>query len=308
MFTLKQLKYFVEVAKLGSISAAAESLYVSQPGVSAAITQLESMLDVQLFVRRKARGVTLTPAGRSLVVMARELLNRADDVMTQGRSMDSELKGKLRVGFYHTIGPHILPGMLASFSRQYPGVDVSIHEADLAQLHAILDEGDIELAILYDLDLGPQFDHERLLALPPYVLAAANSDIARGDAISIRALADQPMILLDLPHSSEYFRMLFRVAGVEPRIEYKTKSIPMIRSLVANGLGYSILNFQPVMHATYDGKHLAYLRIKEHYPGLQVVIAWLKQSRTTARARAFIDAAQAYVATTSYAAIDRYEE
>ncbi|MDN5874647.1 MAG: LysR family transcriptional regulator, partial [Sinobacteraceae bacterium] len=64
MFTLKQLRYFLAVAEHGSVTAAAEALYVSQPGVSAAVTQLEQFLDVQLLVRRKARGVELTPAGR----------------------------------------------------------------------------------------------------------------------------------------------------------------------------------------------------------------------------------------------------
>lgn len=213
MFTLRQLKYFVEVAKHGSISAAADALYVSQPGVSAAVTQLENMLEVQLFIRRKARGVTLTPAGRSLVGMARELLNHADDVMTLGRSLDSSLAGPLRVGFYHTIGPHILPGLLAAFRTQCPQVDVSIHEADLAQLHAAMENGEIELAILYDLDLEPQFDRLQLLGLPPYILAAGGSKLAQHQSVSIQELADKSMILLDLPYSSEYFRMLFRVPG-----------------------------------------------------------------------------------------------
>lgn len=82
----------------------------------------------------------------------------------------------------------------------------------------------------------------------------------------------------------------------------------MIHSLVANGQGYSILNFQPGAHYNYDNKPLAYVGIKEHYPSLQVVMAWLAQSRLTRRARLFIAAAKAYIATTPYATLQREDD
>ena len=74
----------------------------------------------------------------------------------------------------------------------------------------------------------------------------------------------------------------------------------MVHSLVANGLGYSILNFQTATHSSCDSKPLAYIDIKEHYPELQIVLAWLKQSRLTRRARTFVEAAQVYVSATPY--------
>lgn len=294
MFTLRQLKYFVAVAKHGNITTAAESLHVSQPGVSTAIAQLEEMFDVQLFVRQRARGVTLTPAGRALMASAIELLNHVSDVMTLGSSLDDSVKGPLRIGFYHTIGPYLLPGLLRHFHDLYPLVDISLTEGNLAELHLALSSSDIELAILYDLDLPEQFAHVHLMGLPPYVLVAANSDLASRQEVSIHELTQEPMVLLDLPHSSEYFRMLFLTMNVKPRISYRTRSVSMVRSLVANGFGYSILNFQATVRTDNDGMPLAYLRIKENFPSLDVLLAWPRGVHLTRRARNFIEIAQAY--------------
>src|SRR5699024_7437343 len=106
--------------------------------------------------------------------------------------------------------------------------------------------------------------------------------IARKRSVSLRTLVDKPMILLDLPHSREYFTMPFRSLGMEPRIGYRTKSVPMVRSLVANGLGYSVLNFRPKIRLDYDGEPLAYVEIEESFPGLELVLAWRAGMRLTA--------------------------
>lgn len=295
MFTFKQLRYFVSVAEHGSVTAAADELFVSQPGVSAAVTQLEEFLDVQLLIRHKAKGVELTPAGRSMLVMARELLQHADDVMTVGRGLNHSLEGSLHVGFFHTIGPHVVPSLMAKFRRRYPQVQVSLFEGDLAQLQDALKNGEIEIAVLYDIGVDEHMEFCRLQTLRPYVVAAADSAIARDDRVSLQTLKDKAMVLLDLPHSREYFYAIFRKAGVVPRIGYRTKSVPMIRSLVANGLGYSILNFRPTRRSDYDGKLLAYVDIEDTDHSLDVVVSWRKGVRLTERARAFIDVAQRHL-------------
>lgn len=295
MFTLKQLKYFVAVAEHGSVTAAAKALYVSQPGVSAAVAQLEELFDVQLLIRRKARGVELTTSGRALLASARELLHHADDVMTQGRELNYTLTGSLRIGFFHTIGPHVVPDLLARFRQEYSNVAVSLLEGDLEQLYNALMAGDIELAVLYDLGLDDHIERCRLRRLPPYVLVSPDCPVAGHAAVSLRDLVDEPMILLDLPHSREYFTSLFRSIGVEPRVAYRTKSVPMVRSMVANDLGYSVLNFRPRVRSDYDGKPLVYVDLKDGCAGLELVLAWRTGVRLTTRARAFINVAKAHL-------------
>jgi DNA-binding transcriptional LysR family regulator len=295
MFTFKQLRYFVSVAEQGSVTAAADHLFVSQPGISAAITQLEELLDAQLLIRHKAKGVELTPAGRSMLVMARELLRHADDVLATGRGLSHSLEGSLHIGFFHTIGPHIVPSLLAAFRRRYPQVQVSILEGDLAQLQEALRSGDIEIAVTYDIGADEHMAFTRLQTLRPYVVAAADSAIAQGSRVFLRRLENEAMVLLDLPHSREYFYAIFRKAGVVPCIGYRTKSVPMVRSLVANGLGYSILNFRPARRSDYDGKLLAYVDIEDTDHSLEVVLSWRKGVRLTERARAFIEVAQKHL-------------
>src|SRR5699024_6886180 len=226
---------------------------------------------------------------------SRELLSHADDVLASGRGLSSAREGPLHVGFFHTIGPHVMPGLLAQFRREFPNVHVTILEGDLAQLYTALTSGKIELALIYDLGLDEHIERCHLRRLQPYVLAPADSELAQHASISLRKLAGKPMIMLDLPHSREYFSMLFRSSGIEPRIAYYTKSVPMVRSLVANGHGYSILNFRPTVRAAYDGKELAYIDLKGGVSGLALVLAWHVWMRLSARAQAFIEVAQAYV-------------
>src|SRR5699024_8123244 len=156
----------------------------------------------------------------------------------------------------------------------YPKIQVTIYEGDLAQLQEALRSGAIEVAVIYDIGLDEHMDYCRLKRLQPYVVAAAGSDIAASETVNLKALQDRPMVLLDLPHSREYFFAVLRGADVIPQIGYRTKSVPMVRSLVANGLGYSILNFRPTKRSDYDGKSLVYIDIEGTSHSLDVVLAW----------------------------------
>lgn len=269
--SLRTLRYFVAAAESGSITAAARHVYVSQPSLSEAITRLEADLGVQLFLRRQARGLSLTVPGARFLVQARNLLSHADEVEKYADTMGDRLAGEIRVGCFVTLAPFVLPTLLGEFANAYPGVSVSFEEANQLELLERLQEGRCELAMTYAYGLGAEFVSEVLAELPPRVVVAADNPLARRRSISLRELADAPMVLLDLPHTRDYFLSLFHSVSIEPRIAHRAHTYEMARGLVARGLGFTILNAIPRQSLTYDGGRVAAVQITETLPKTLVV-------------------------------------
>lgn len=295
-YTLKQLSYFAAAADRGSVTEAAQRLNVSQPSVSAAIAHLERVFGAQLFLRHHARGLTLTPAGRQLFAEARGLLSHADELGSFVGSEGAPLRGELHLGYFVTFAPYYLPGLLSRFAELHPEVTVQLHEGDIEQLRRMLADGTIELALLYDLALGPELTLEPLAAHKPYALLPADHPLAKRRRVSLRALAEEPFVLLDLPHSREYFRAIFLAYGLEPRLRYATPSIEMVRGLVARGHGIGLLNIRPEGDRAYDGTALACRPLAEDCPPLRIALARPAHARATRAADALLACARSHFA------------
>jgi len=294
-FTLRQLTYLVAVADHGSVTAAAQALYTSQPGISTAITQLEALFGLQIFIRHPARGVSLTPAGQCFVAAARNMLAHADDLLLRGGELNQSLRGTLDLGCFTTLGPILLPKWLASFQDQYPDIEVRLHEGDIAQLQDALECGRIEVALLYDLDLSPALIKFPLKSIVPYALMSPRHPLAAKPSVSLAELADEPMVLLDLPYSRAYFLSLFRQHDLEPVIRHRTVNFELVRGMVAAGNGYALLNMRPHINVTYGGDPLVCLPIADRVPPLSIVLAWSRALRPTRRADAFIGMCRMFV-------------
>ncbi|SCK29503.1 LysR family transcriptional regulator [Vogesella sp. LIG4] len=288
-YTLRQLAYLVAVADHGSVTAAANALYTSQPGVSNAIAQLEEVFGLQFFVRHHAKGVSLTPAGQSFIAAARNLLSHADDLMQQAQEISQSLRGTVTLGCFTTIAPILLPRLLSTLREAYPELEVNLLEGDTQQLQSALLGGQIELALLYDLGLPDTLHKLPLSGARPYVLVAADHPLAERGSVSLAELADEPMVLLDRPHSREYFLSLFRQQGLEPKVRLRTINFELVRGLVAARFGYALLNLRPNVDVTYDGSRLACLEIADDVPKLPIMLAWPQELKLTRKAEALRD-------------------
>src|SRR5262249_37473712 len=122
-----QLRYVVAVARTGNFSRAAEQCHVAQPSISQQIQQLEEELGEQLFVRMK-REVRLTEHGEAFLARATRILAEIDAARREAKDAKELQCGRLTVGVLPTIAPYLLPGVLASFTGKYPGVEVVVHE------------------------------------------------------------------------------------------------------------------------------------------------------------------------------------
>lgn len=297
--TLIQLRYFVKAASHLSMTKAADELRIAQSAVSAAVSQLEHQIGTQLFIRHRARGLALTAAGEEMLRDTRRLLDHLDEVLDVASGHVEQIRGRVRLACFVTLGPFVLPRLIAELGEQHPDLHVDVIETEAHAMRAALRNGSAEVALTYDLGLGSGIETEMLAVAPPYVALARDHPLADSGGVELTQLADEPMVLLDLPESRDYFETMLLAAGVTPRIRYRSASYETVRGLVARGHGYSILNQRPASDGTYDGGSVAVVPIKGDAPGLPIVLARSAAVRVTARARAVTVAARAIFSSQS---------
>jgi len=298
-FTLRQLEYFVAVGEAGSIAEAAARVNVSSPSLSTAISQLEAEFGVQLFVRQHAQGLSLTPGGRRFYVAAKTVLERGAALHDIASDISEQVRGPIHVGCLVTVAPFVLPEIRKGFVDANPEVDFRQQEAHQGDLIRMLRRADIDVALTYDLEIPPDVQFEPLLTLPPHALFSPEHPLAKRKSVTLKALADQPLILLDLPASREYFMSLFQAAGLQPTILERTAHLPMVRSLVANGFGYGLLNVPSMNVDAPDGKPLCYVPIKDDARPMNLGLATILSERKSRVLTAFGEHCRAAITAAS---------
>lgn len=289
-YTMRQLAAFVAVAETGTISGAAERMHLSQSALSASITDLEKSLDAQLCVRRRARGVQLTPTGEAVLARARVLLHEAAELQADALGEGGAVAGPIAIGCYPALGPTILPSMLYGFTTKFPRAQVEFREDTQNRLRAQIEGGELDLAIVYDLDLSPEWRTQELMKREPMVILGADHRLAGVDGpLRLADLADDPMVLLDAPPSSNHALEVCRMAGFAPRVAYRTGNYETARAFVGRGLGWTLLLQRPRFDVTYEGLELVAKSIVDPSPPeVAVVVMWHQDAMLSRVARAFV--------------------
>jgi DNA-binding transcriptional LysR family regulator len=294
-FTLRQLEYFVAVGEAGSIAKAAEQINVSPPSISASIAQLEKEFGLQLFVRKHSHGLSLTPGGRVFFREALKLLKLAEGLHDIASDIAKKVRGPLAIGCLLTFAQIVLPSLRKSFEDAYPEVRVRQFERHHGALFDMLQRGEIDVALTYDLELSQEMAFEPLARVPAYVMLPAGHRLASKPSISVEELADEPMVLLDLPHSREYFLSAFQNKGIRPNIAERTQDIAVMRSMVANGFGYGIANMRPLNSLSPDGKPLVFVPLADDLRPLTIGLMMPNNEYRTQTVQAFIDHCRRFI-------------
>lgn len=270
--SLRQLEYVAAVARAGSLSGAAVQLNVSQPSLSVALTQVEQHLGQKLFLRRKGAPVTLTPAGQAYVDDVEDLLARARRLEDPAR-LQQGLSGRLTLGVFEGLAPFHLGPLLRSLAARLPEADVRYRIADFATLAREMVEGRIDLSVTYDLGLDASFAKEPLATMRPHALLPAQHPLAGQACVSLRDLADQPLILSDEGLSIRHVLGLFRRLKLKPAVAHRTASLEVMRSLVGNRMGVGISYCVPPSGTSYDGKPVMNIAIGDDFAVEPVIMA-----------------------------------
>jgi len=297
-FSLRQLEYLVACIDHGSTASAASALHVSQPTISNAIAKLENQLGVQLLRRHHSQGVTATANAKKILHSARALLTYATDLQNEIVTEGDSISGELKLGSFSTLASSILPRLVHAFSTNFPEIQLEIQEGTQVELLAGLDSGELELALLYDLDLPNYIEKTKLMELTPHVVLPKKHRLSAEADIDIVELANEPFILLDVPPSREYFLGLFKEAGLSPKVVHSSPSLELVRGLVGYGLGFSLLVTRPVSDLTYDGQQLVIRPLRSNLNNSSIILARHKDLRPTKLMKHFNDLAQEVLGAT----------
>jgi len=291
-YTLRQLEYLLAVAEYGSVTGAAGALHVSQSSLSSGISELERAMDLQLLVRHHAKGVSLTEAGERLLVQARTLIEDAQVLEQVAHDLSSAPIGSISIGMFSVIAPYFVPALISQLAAEHPDIEARIEEVDLDELNDGVVSGKFEVGFGYDFGHSSQVTIEHLVDVPAHVVVAANHHLAKLRTISLRQLAGEKLVFLDLAHSRDYFTKALRTAGVEIEIAHRSTSAELVRAMVARGMGVALLNLRPAHTQSLEGKSFAILEIRDDIPPARLVALTANPEKLTRRAVAVLEAAR----------------
>jgi DNA-binding transcriptional LysR family regulator len=240
------MKVLREVAACGSFSAAAESLSFTQSAISQHVAALERETATKL-VERSSRGVRLTEAGRALVSHADAILARLDAAEEELAAIKGLRGGRLRLACFQSAGATLVPRAVAEFHSRHPDIDLGMIEAEPEDAREPLRCGEIDLALVYDFDSLPNMLDEELelshLIDDPYdVVVPREHRLAKRRGVKLADFADEPWVAsTSISGCRKITERVCQEAGFEPRIAFEADETLAAQSLVAAGVGVSLL-------------------------------------------------------------------
>lgn len=287
-YTLKQLSYFIATAECGSFAEASKQLFVAQPAISSAITKLEEQFGASLLVRHHAQGVTLTPSGKRLLSEARQLMKLAEDFQSSAGAEGALVEGDLYLGSYVTLAPIFLPSIISGFVKKHPKVNFKLSEGFQDQLVSQLINGDIDMALTYDIDLPDDLEKTVVHEAVPYALLPKRHPLTRFKSVSLKDLSQEPFILLNITPARQYFTGLFADRDLPLNITQRASSLEVLRGMIGWGLGVSVLITKPSSGISYDGLEITTRPLKEKIEPMKICMARLANVMDTQLSKEFI--------------------
>ncbi|UWQ04815.1 LysR family transcriptional regulator [Aliiroseovarius crassostreae] len=291
--SFRQIEILLAVAETGSTAAASRTLNTSQPSISLAISRCEEVFGQKIFMRIIGRGMELTPFGQRKIAQLHELERQARWVLG-GKEGNPEF---LNLGVFSTLGPRYAPQLVRKFKETHPAVEIRFLEGDLQTLFNWLGDGRIDIALIYDFGVPSDFAVLPLKSAEPYALLPQGHRLEQQRVVSNRDLAQDPIILMNLPHSRGYFLSLLQNDKFPVRIAHETGAIEMLRSMVANGFGIGLLATDLPSDITYDGTPLLKRPIKGRFPVHQIALAHGNTTPKRKIIRDFSEFAKTFFAT-----------
>lgn len=241
---LQQLRYIHEVARQGlNVSAAAEALFTSQPGVSKQIRQLEEELGITIFARQGKRLVAITEPGKEVLAIAARMLGDLDNLKRVGAEFSAEAAGKLAIATTHTQARYVLPPVIQAFIARYPEVALSLQQGNPPQVCELVRSGSADLVIATE----SVSDYAELLSLPCYewnhcVIAPREHPILDSHPLSLEAIARWPIVTYDSAFTGRnQINRAFQSHGLEAKVVLTALDADVIKTYVRMGLGIGIV-------------------------------------------------------------------
>jgi LysR family transcriptional regulator, hydrogen peroxide-inducible genes activator len=240
--TLRQFSYLVAVADYRNFRRAADAVHISQPTLSQQLRSLEQQLGVTL-VERNESPVQLTPIGRELVTRARKLLLEVKDIEDMARRAKAGMAGTIRFGVTPTLGPYLMPGIVASLHRAYPDMRLYVREGIPDEQARELARGELDM-ILSPLPIaGSNLHIEPLFREPLHIVCPPDHRLAQAALVSRQDFGGVGFLGLDRRHHAyRQTREICDELGADLLEDYQGTSLDALRQMCGSGLGFAILS------------------------------------------------------------------
>ncbi len=241
---LQQLKYIWEVSRHDlNVTATAESLFTSQPGISKQIRMLEDEIGMQIFRRSGKHLIEITPVGQTIIAIAGEILDKVENIRQATLEFSDQQRGSLSIATTHTQARYVLPAVIRTFINQYPDVSLHMHQGTPVQISEQASRGEVDFAIATEaLEL-----FENLIMMPCYrwnrsVIVPHGHPLADEGPLSLELLAKYPVVtyVFGFTGRSQLDRA-FNKAGLEPKVVFTAADADVIKTYVKLGLGVGIV-------------------------------------------------------------------
>ncbi len=243
--TLQQLKYLLGIVDSGlNITAAAERLYTSQPGISRQLKLLEQELGLQLFARKGKTLASVTPAGDEVIRRARRILQEVDNIRSLADELATEQSGNLSIATTHTQARYVLPDIIREFRERYPNVSLELHQGTSEQIAELVASQQVDFAIASDayrlfpeLVILPCYRWDRIVLVPQdHPLAEEPGDM------SLEALARYPLVTYVFSATGESsFKRAFADRQLTPDVVFTARDADVIKTYVRMGMGVGVV-------------------------------------------------------------------
>lgn len=240
---IRQFQYVVEVVRNGmNVTAAAEKLFTSQPGVSSQIKRLEEELDLIIFERSGKHINGLTPEGKKLVERFEVVLNEVDNIKRIANDFSHPDSGTLSIATTHTQARYVLPPVINEFRKRYPNVQLQINQGTPEQIASLTDSGEADIGIATEaLEL-----FENLILLPCYrwnrcVIVPKGHQLVSEAELSLEAIAEHPVITYVFGVADRsVINRAFKAQEIDINVVLTAADAEVIKTYVRNGLGIGI--------------------------------------------------------------------
>ncbi|MCK8045989.1 MULTISPECIES: HTH-type transcriptional regulator CysB [Shewanella] len=241
---LQQLRYIAEVVNHNlNVSATAENLYTSQPGISKQVRMLEDELGIQIFGRSGKHLTHVTPAGQQVISIANDILGKVESIKKVAEEYTKPDQGELNIATTDTQARYALPHIIQGFIDRYPKVNLHMHQGTPSQISELAARGDADFAIATE----AMHLYSDLIMLPCYhwnrsIVVTRDHPLAARSNISIEDLARFPLVtyVFGFDRASEIEKS-FNRAGLEPRVVFSATSADVLKTYVRLGLGVGVI-------------------------------------------------------------------
>lgn len=280
---IRQLEFFVEVARRQSFTKAAEELLVAQPAISKSIKKLESEVGLLLF-NRAERKVSLTAEGEVLLKHAEVILDQLAHAKAEMEELSGLKKGEVRIGLPSMVGSYYFPGLIIDFKKKYPDLQIMVYEEGTVKIRQMLMDGEIDMGVILEDDEMEGIEVLSFLEEEMVVCVPDSHPFASLHAVSYEELAKQSLILFKEGYfQREIIAQASQISGLPLNVTFETNQISLIKSLVARKLGVTLF----LRMVVAEDSHLVPVSLKPPVY-LKFGVAWNKNAYLSKANQAFL--------------------